>query len=331
MSPMLTDEQVALQQVAAELGKGGLKTAREMFGGGAYPREPAATLFRDFGGLGIEPIRGGDGGTLVDLALVVERLAQTLTPSAWLSHVGAIHTAAAAGLTVSEAVSAAQRWSMSVVPDSEPVPWESGRSTTLRVVPDGAGASHVVIVHGRHAGIASVSHAVPVKVLDESRPAADVTVQTRDVQPAEGGSQLLAAAQVLMAAELVGVARGAVHLGAAHASIREQFGSPIGRFQAVAHQLATAWLGAEKAWSLTLYAAWQVSEGRQPLRTALAAKARSGEAAVFAAERAVQVHGGLGMTWEADPHLYLRRALTADHLLGTYADIFCKLGADILA
>jgi hypothetical protein len=136
---------------------------------------------------------------------------------------------------------------------------------------------------------------------------------------AEGRSPgALLRAVAAVSAELVGVARGAIDLGVSHATSRHQFEQPIGRFQAVAHQLADAWVETELAWSLSLYACWAADVGADGLARAVhAAKAAAGEAALVAAERCTQVHGGTGMTWEADPHLYLRRAVADGAWMGT--------------
>jgi alkylation response protein AidB-like acyl-CoA dehydrogenase len=88
----------------------------------------------------------------------------------------------------------------------------------------------------------------------------------------------------------------------------------------------------ETAWSLTLYACWAVEAAAPDAARAVhAAKACAGDAAVFAAERALQTHGGIGMTWEADPHLFLRRALVGAAWLGTSAWHRQQLGAAVLA
>ena len=96
-----------------------------------------------------------------------------------------------------------------------------------------------------------------------------------------------------------------------------QFGRPIGSFQGVAFQLAEAFVATKAAWDLTLYAAWAVDVDAPGRRDQVhAAKAKAGQAALFAAERSIQVHGGMGITLEADPHLFLRRAMFGDAWLG---------------
>ena len=120
-----------------------------------------------------------------------------------------------------------------------------------------------------------------------------------------------------MAAEAVGIAQRALDLGIEHASTRQQFGKPIGVYQAVSHQLADTYADVELARSLAYWAAWCVAEDdEQAPLAAAAAKAFATEAAVAACERSIQVHGGIGFTWEHPVHLLLRRARTNAVLIG---------------
>ncbi|MDE3189318.1 MAG: acyl-CoA dehydrogenase family protein [Acidobacteriota bacterium] len=113
-----------------------------------------------------------------------------------------------------------------------------------------------------------------------------------------------------LAAEAVGVAQRALELGVAYARTREQFGKKIGVYQAVSHQLANTYADVELARSLAYWAAWCVAEADEeaPLAAA-AAKAFATEAAVAACERSIQVHGGIGFTWEHPLHRFYKRAL----------------------
>jgi alkylation response protein AidB-like acyl-CoA dehydrogenase len=112
------------------------------------------------------------------------------------------------------------------------------------------------------------------------------------------------------AAEALGVAQRALDLGVDHAKTRMQFGKPIGTYQAVSHPLAQTYTDVELARSLVYWAAWCVAEDddRAPLAAA-AAKAFATEAAVAACERSIQVHGGIGFTWEHPLHRFYKRAL----------------------
>jgi len=124
------------------------------------------------------------------------------------------------------------------------------------------------------------------------------------------GNRDVARARAAIAAEALGVAQRALELGIAHATTREQFGKPIGVYQAVSHALADTYADVELARSLVYWAAWCVAEeDEQAAVAAASAKAFATEAAVKACERSIQVHGGIGFTWEHPLHRYYKRAL----------------------
>lgn len=128
---------------------------------------------------------------------------------------------------------------------------------------------------------------------------------TRRFNRVEETPRLRAAA----AAEALGLAQRALDLGVEHAKTRTQFGKPIGTYQAVSHPLAQTYTDVELARSLVYWAAWCVAEEdeRSPLAAA-AAKAFATEAAVVACERSIQVHAGIGFTWEHPLHRFYKRA-----------------------
>ena len=129
--------------------------------------------------------------------------------------------------------------------------------------------------------------------------------------PADETPRLRAA----VAAEAVGIAQRVLELGIQHASTRQQFGKPVGTYQAVAHQLADTYTDTELARSLTYWAAWTIgNDDQQAPLAAAAAKAFTTEAAVTACERSIQIHGGTGFTWEHPLHRYYKRALWLHHL-----------------
>jgi alkylation response protein AidB-like acyl-CoA dehydrogenase len=113
-----------------------------------------------------------------------------------------------------------------------------------------------------------------------------------------------------LALEAVGIGKKALELGVEHAQNREQFGRRIGVYQAVSHRLADTFVETELARSLAYWAAWCVAEDDEQAPIAVAAaKAYAGDAAVAACERSIQVHGGIGFTWEHVLHEYYKRAL----------------------
>jgi len=113
-----------------------------------------------------------------------------------------------------------------------------------------------------------------------------------------------------LALEAVGISQKALDLGVEYAKDREQFGRKIGVYQAVSHALADTYVETELARSLAYWAAWSVAEDdEQAPIAAAAAKAYASDAAVIGCERSIQVHGGIGFTWEHVLHEYYKRAL----------------------
>ncbi|WP_405530589.1 acyl-CoA/acyl-ACP dehydrogenase [Streptomyces canus] len=130
-------------------------------------------------------------------------------------------------------------------------------------------------------------------------------------------SEVLDRAAVALAAEQVGVASRALDMAVEYAKVRHQFGRPIGSFQAVKHLLADVLLEVESARAAAHYALL-ASENEDPELSAVAslAKAFCSDACVQATEENIQVHGGIGFTWEHPAHLYLKRAKTSQLLFG---------------
>jgi alkylation response protein AidB-like acyl-CoA dehydrogenase len=122
----------------------------------------------------------------------------------------------------------------------------------------------------------------------------------------------------LAGADLVGIMRGAVQLATEYATHRRQYGAAIGSFQAVQHMLADAFVLMEGSRSVALHAAWAVDAlpADDARAAAAVAKAYCARAALDVCETAIQVHGGIGNTWDCLAHVYLRRALLSSDLLG---------------
>ncbi|MCI4066442.1 acyl-CoA/acyl-ACP dehydrogenase [Micromonospora sp. R77] len=149
--------------------------------------------------------------------------------------------------------------------------------------------------------------------------AAEATAAARDV----GGT--------LLAAEAVGVATRALDLAVGHARTREQFGRPIGGFQAVAHQLADVYAAIEPARSLTYRAACLVARKDEAASAVAEAVIAARHAAVHSCEAAVQTLGGTGVTWEYPLHRWLRRALWSEAFAGLDPDPYATVANRLLA
>jgi alkylation response protein AidB-like acyl-CoA dehydrogenase len=134
------------------------------------------------------------------------------------------------------------------------------------------------------------------------------------------------------AAEALGVAQRALDLAVEHAKTREQFGKPIGTYQAVSHPLAQTYTDVELARSLVYWAAWCVAEQDERAElAAAAAKAFAAETAVAACERSIQVHGGVGFTWEHPLHRFYKRAIWLEGFGVRPADLRLQVANLLLA
>jgi len=163
---------------------------------------------------------------------------------------------------------------------------------------------------------AGVEVAVPAN-LDRSRRSARVTLEGASGTVLSGAAVLLRdLSRVLLSAEAVGVARQCTEMAAEYAKIREQFGRPIAMFQAVKHHCANMLVATELATAAVWDAARAARSGGDELSLAAAiAASLAGPAADLCANLNIQVHGGIGFTWEHDAHLYLRRAVALRALL----------------
>ena len=192
-----------------------------------------------------------------------------------------------------------------------PVP--DGMVADLAVVTARAGAATgLFVVDLRGAGV----QREPLASLDPTRPQARLVFDRAPAQPLgrveDGAAALrrtLDRAAVLIAFEQIGGADAALAMSVEYAKIRHAFGRPIGSFQAIKHKLADMYTRNQLARSNAWYAAWALDAGPAELAlAAAAARVAACEAYEFAAKETIQTHGGIGATWEADMHLFYRRA-----------------------
>jgi len=133
----------------------------------------------------------------------------------------------------------------------------------------------------------------------------------------EGLDRALAIATTALSAELVGGMQRTLDITVAYAKTRKQFGKPIGIYQAVQHQCSDMYLETESSRSATYYAAWALQENAVDAAAAVSvAKMYASDAGRTVGNRGIQVHGGMGFTWENDLHLYYRRAKASETMLG---------------
>jgi alkylation response protein AidB-like acyl-CoA dehydrogenase len=237
-------------------------------------------------GVSIAEEDGGAGLSFVEEAILFEELGYALYPGPYLATVG--YALPWLGREQRAHVAAGEeRWSVEV---HGLVPW--------------LGSVDFVVADR---GTAYPAAGEELATVDPSRPLGRLERGEGAPLP---GERSLARMRAADACEAVGIAQRALELGIEHVSTREQFGRPIGVYQAVSHALADTYADVELARSLAYWAAWCVAdEDEQAPVAAAAAKAFAAEAAVTACERSIQVHGGTGFTWEHPLHRFYKRAL----------------------
>jgi alkylation response protein AidB-like acyl-CoA dehydrogenase len=301
-------------------------------------------------GLAIPEELGGSGCTPVEQAIVFEEMGRALLCAPYFS------TVALAASVLGELgdPEASARW-LPCIADGSLIATvafleEDGRWDTARVgttatrtpegwalngakayVTDGCLAALILVVAraGEGTGVFAVEAnapgltRAPVSALDLTRKLARVELSRTPAQrvgPPDAAAALTRAldqAIALLAAEQAGAAQRCLEMAVDYAKLRVQFGRPIGSFQAIKHKCADMLLEVESAKSAARYAAWAAAESSDELPIAASvAKAYCSEALFHVAAENIQVHGGIGFTWEHDAHLYFRRAKVSELMLG---------------
>jgi alkylation response protein AidB-like acyl-CoA dehydrogenase len=191
-------------------------------------------------------------------------------------------------------------------------------------VPDAAVADTIVVV--AHNGVFAVDSKAPGLTL-KPMPGMDLTRRQYSLKLKNTPGEKLAnpaglprargIATAALVAEMVGGMQRALDLTVEYAKTRKQFGKPIGTFQAVQHQCADMYLETESSRSAVYYAAWALEQKAPDAATAVSiAKMYASDASRTVGNRGIQVHGGMGFTWENDLHLYYRRAKASETMFG---------------
>jgi alkylation response protein AidB-like acyl-CoA dehydrogenase len=284
---------------------------------------------------------GGLGLGAVELVVIAEQLGYALAPTPLLSSIAAGLVLGAAGTPAQK-----QRWLPqlasgekrgAVATWDQHSGWDPARSE-IELAAGLLNATKIAVADADTADLLIVSGADGVHFLVE-RDAAGVTITaetpldpTRKLYEVElagvaaealtsGGGGAIAHAYAVIAAALaaenVGVAQRTMEMAVEYARERKQFDRPIGSFQAVAHRCAQMLLETEGARSLTYGAAWALDhDPPSGLRAASMAKSYAGDAGYRVAASSLQVHGGIGFTWEHDLHFFLKRAKANAHAYG---------------
>lgn len=301
-------------------------------------------------GLAVPERFGGQGSGLVDLAVLFEEIGRVLFPSPLFATLalGAVPIASAAGTEAlrERCLPAVVRGELHLTtalfePESgcdlealattaRKAPGGYALSGVKAFVPDAAAADAILVLARKESGerafffVERASPGVtvePIATLDWGRQFLvrldDVQIAAADEIPGLFPERVFDCATAVLCAEMVGAAERTMEMAVDWAKTRIQFGRPIGSFQAVSHKCADMLVAVESGRSLTYYACLALDEGRSDSRAAVsAAKAYLSDACPRIAESCLQIHGGMGYTWEHDAHLYLRRARAAEVRFG---------------
>ncbi|MGV0993020.1 MAG: acyl-CoA dehydrogenase family protein [Mycobacterium sp.] len=288
-------------------------------------------------GMSVPEADGGVGGSLVDQAVAVEEFGATLACGPLF---GTVYlaipalVACPAGDARDELLGALVEGERTAAFEPDPVT-AAGTAltgTAARVV-DAAAADVLLIAASGSEGVGLYAVDLngpgvqrdPLVTMDLTRPQARVTLDgapgTLLAGPGEADRVITHALQVgsaLLAVEQVGAAQHLLDLSVEYAKSRLQFGRQIGSFQAIKHKLADMLVDLEHARSAAYHAVWSLADGSDdPALVASIAQAVSSAAFSRIAADAIQVHGGIGFTWEHQAHLYFKRAATDAALLGS--------------
>ncbi len=322
MDTRYSDEQLELQRsAAAVVADLGPRTVDDL--DDAARRQRLAEATRRSGwfelrgpGEGDEPLASG-----VEVAILARELGRGAADTAFLGPVVAVDLARQGGLELEDARA-------SVVFDISLLDFAVAPGVTEGVAVDCAGTTRgiALVADGNAPGVRLLDVALPDPAPETDLTRAIAPVALGEVAP-DGDSAMVgddavarsrALALTITIADLLGSMEGALDTTTDYAKEREQYGVPIGSFQAVQHLLAEARVLVEGSISVAQYAAWAV-DALQPddaLQAGAVAKAYCARAARTVCETAIQVHGGIGNTWECFVHVYLRRALLSSALLG---------------
>jgi alkylation response protein AidB-like acyl-CoA dehydrogenase len=301
------------RSLAAELGVAGLLVPESLGGAGASPRE-AAVVMEEIG-RAVAPVPFLSSSVLATVALLgagdtttVSELAQGAVTAALAVPLSTAPGDPVAGVNIGADGLTGQVTSVA----------GAGEADVLVVPVTGPGGLELHTVAQGAAGL-EVS---PLLAFDMTRPLADLRfsgVVSSRVGPAGAAFQTaLETGAALLASEQLGLAQWCFDTTLAYVKQRKQFGRAIGSYQAIKHRLADLWLEVGSATAAARYAADTCAQGDETASTAAAiAQAYCSDVAVHAAEECVQLHGGIGMTWEYPAHLYLNRAKGDQVALGT--------------
>ena len=316
-----TDDQHAIKRTAKELlaDRFNPERVRELAESRRYDEDAWREMCElGWPGIFVEERYGGQGLGVVELVILMEELGYALAPVPFLSN-------AAAGLALQVAGTPQQqaRWLPGIASGEARGTVGFLGNGEARLVPDADSAEVIVIFTGAGAFAVepSAAEVEPFETMDGTRRFARVRAEGGDPLIGDGGDVPYRIATAL-AAELTGVGQRVMEMAVEYARNRKQFGRPIGSYQAVSHRCAQMLLEVEGARSASYYAAWCADAEPETLPLAASmAKAYASDAGWRVTASSLQVHGGIGFTWEHDLHFFLKRAKVDGLLYGSAGEL----------
>ena len=318
-------DEAVWKQAAEGLGLTGLAIPEEYGGSGFGPLE-LAVVFEEMG----RSLYGGPFLSTVGLAAsALLASGDDAAKKEWLPGIAAGTTTATLALTEESSAWTADAIATTAARDGNAVRLSGVKWYVL----DGHTADLILVVARTDNGVGLFAVTAdadgltrePMATMDATRKMARLTFDNVSAQPVGAQTdgwqvveQALQQAAVMLAAENIGGAQRCLDMAADYARERIQFGRPIGSFQAVKHKLANLLVEVEQAKSASYFAAREAATGGSDLPLAASlAKAYTGDAYFHVAADNIQIHGGIGFTWEHPAHLYFKRAKTNQLLLGS--------------
>ncbi len=303
----LTEDQKEIKRVAHELlaTRSPFAAVRAAAESGSYDEKLIAELIAlGWPGIAVAEDHGGQGLGTVELAVLAEELGYAcastpLVPSA----------AAAAAIQAAGTDDQQSRWLPGLASGEL-----AGAIGARELAADAADADVVVLLDGDDASLHAAPQTAPFDAIDPTRRYATVTHDGDGEPLATGAADRI---RIVLAAEVLGICQRALEMTLEYVKDRKQFGVPVGSFQAVSHRCAQMLLHTESVRSAVYYAAWAADADPDRLAEAAAlAAATAAEAGREVPSSAIQAHGGIGFTWEADVHWLYKRAQVDVALLG---------------
>jgi alkylation response protein AidB-like acyl-CoA dehydrogenase len=313
----LTDDQRDIQRTARDLlaERARPERVREHAESGRMDTELWQELSElGWPGIAISESYGGGGLGAIELSILCEELGRSLAPVPFLAS-----AMAAAVIEHGGSPEQCERWLPGLASGETIGALGAATDGTADFVVGGADGQVLVLVEDDGSAVviaAEDADVSPLASIDPTRSAARVSAGGAG-EALPDGCVGLGRALVAVSSELVGVCERALEMTVAYVKERKQFGVPVGAYQAVSHRCAQMLLETEKARSLAAFAAWTADSDPEALSEAAAmAKAAASDAGREVTASAIQAHGGIGFTWEADVHWLYKRAQIDATLLG---------------